>query len=231
MAFLISCETGGHEVPEVWADRLANHPVSHDPLARRAASEIADHLCAPLIAHRYSADLIDVSRSLGHRKSFSPLTKDWDPADKRMLGEQLHEPYRARIRSAIKVMLDKTVLVVHLSVRTFDLVQAGKRRRTDVGLLYDPTVDDELDFCLDVIDEMYETAPMLRVRRNYPRRGTVDSIVRAMRRDFQDAPYLGIELWLNRAWVGRPVSLRDEALAALCRSLAYVISPVYAGAA
>ena len=80
-------------------------------------------------------------------------------------------------------------------------------------------LEDEVDFCLDWIDDLYEIAPMLRVRRNYPRRGTQDSITRAMRTEFSNQPYVGIELALNRAWASRPLKIRDEAIDGLSDSL------------
>jgi hypothetical protein len=89
--------------------------------------------------------------------------------------------------------------------------------------LYDPSRDEEVDLCLDWIDEMYDVIPMLRVRRNYPRRGTTDSITKSMRSEFSDRSYLGIEVLLNRAWAGRPLAIRDETVDAMCGCLQRVI--------
>lgn len=81
-----------------------------------------------------------------------------------------------------------------------------------MGLLYDPGRQDEVDLCLDWIDEMYDEAPNLKVRRNYPGRGTNDSLTRTMRSEFEPMPYLGIEVWVNQAWASRPSLRRDEAI-------------------
>ena len=116
-------------------------------------------------------------------------------------------------------MLLRSSHVVHLSVRTFDLRFRGKTRRADAGLLYDPARADEVDICLDWIDEMYDAVPMLRVRRNYPRRGTSDSITKAMRAEFADQNYIGIELLLNRAWAGRKLAVRDQVIDGICWAL------------
>ena len=129
-------------------------------------------------------------------------------------------------------MLAKHPYVIHLSIQTFDLrSKKGKLRRTDVGLLYDPAREDDVDFCLDWIDEMYDEAPMLKVRRNYPGRGTNDSLTKAMRAEFADAPYLGIEVWLNRSWAARDVSLRTEALQGMAWALRSTTGAVVTDAA
>ncbi len=126
----------------------------------------------------------------------------------------------------------RSCFVVHLSVRTFELRNhQGKLRRADVGMLYDPSVDDEIDLCLDWLDAMYEEVPMLRARRNYPRRGTTDSITKTMRGEFSANSYLGIELLLNRAWAARPVATRDHAIDGICRSLKSILSASHSEAA
>lgn len=120
---------------------------------------------------------------------------------------------------------------IHLSVRTFDWLCKGKPRRADLGLLYDPANRDELDFCLDWMDELYDEAAMLRVRRNYPRRGTTDSLTKSMRAEFAGLPYLGIEVHANRAWVGRDVPMRDLAIDGIVWSLRTITDDVATEAA
>src|SRR5690606_34405220 len=110
-------------------------------------------------------------------------------------------------------LLQNWTYVVHLSVRTFDAkTRDGRWRRGDVGLLYDPSRQDEVDWCLDLLDELYVTAPELKVRRNHPGRGTNDSLTKSLRSQYSAEVYLGIELVLNRAWMGRSVVRRDRTL-------------------
>ena len=98
-----------------------------------------------------------------------------------------------------------------------------KRRRADVGLLYDPSAVDEVDLCIDWLEEMYFEVEYLRVRRNYPRRGTTDSLVKSMRAEFSGEYYLGVEILLNRAWAGREIAIRDEAIDQMCETLQAVM--------
>ncbi len=230
MCLLISCEAGGNAVPAALiptpgegdsrsvVDRLPGR-LPGDGAARYVAERMARGFDAPLIANLYSPDLIDVSRSLHHRELFPKLTRGWSPDDRQLLVDQIYLPYRDRVRRAVAGGLLRYSYVIHLSVRTFELRSKGKARRADVGLLYDPSSRDEVDLCLDWIDELYDEADMLKIRRNYPRRGTADCITKAMRVEFAGTQYLGIELMLNRAWVAREVSLRDEAIDGLIWSL------------
>ncbi len=230
--YLISCETGGRRVPAHWSSlraqadrrddtdpRVLPRTVASDASGRYAARRLAENLRAPLIENEYSLDCVDVTRSVHHRQLFSDTARKLDSLQRAKLLDQIYHPYRERVRSAIKIGLRQSPILIHLSVRTFAASSKGHMRRTDVGLLYDPSREDEVDFCLDWIDDLYEIAPMLRVRRNYPRRGTQDSITRAMRTEFSNQPYIGIELALNRAWASRPLKIRDEAIDGLSDSL------------
>ena len=261
MRVLISCEFGGSRVPSWLTDgddarHLESPPqatvekseerisassleasvsfsaaISNDPSVGYVASRIATSLQVPLIQNPFSHELIDVTRSVKHRRLFPERTRGWGKELKQRLIAEVHEPYRARLRATIRRMLSRDTGVVHLSVRTFDAKYRGKPRRADVGLLYDPSCKEELNFCLDWFDQMYDDAPMLKVRRNYPRRGTVDCITKSMRIEFARQDYLGIELLLNRSWAGRAVGLRDEAIDGMCVALRSVLQTEQADAA
>ena len=238
MSVLISCEVGGDEVPSQWVDPKAKEQASvsaspprlNEEMRRKlkpgklpprltldqpalyVARRMAKALEMPLIVNRYSNDLIDVTRSLHHRQLFPRLTREWPEADRKLLIETVYEPYRSQVAQAVRQGIDRWGYLIHLSFRSFDLRYKGKFRRADAGLLYDPAREDEVDFCLDWIDEMYEEIPMLRVRRNYPHRGTTDRLTKTLRNEFSDLPYLGIEVMVNRAWAAREVAMRDEAI-------------------
>ncbi len=208
-----------------------------DRAARFAARRLAERLDAPLIANEYSPRLVDVGRSVGNRRLFPspasewissqgdgpaaarPRPPSWRKAERTRLVEEIHAPYRTAIRQQISRLMIRHPFVAHLSVRTFAVKYRGGHRRTDIGLGYDPGAAHEVAFCLDWIDELYDRMPMVRVRRNYPRRGTIDSVTRSMRRHFDGMPYLGIEVQLNRAWAARPVAARDRVLSGIASTL------------
>lgn len=252
--FLVSCETGGRRAPARWIAltralggrevAAKAHPMRSPtepavtesgkrPLRRRlacdssgryAARRLARNLRVPLIENEYSLECVDVTRSIHHRQLFSAASKSLAPTERARLMDQIYWPYRKRVTKAIEHGLRRGTYLIHLSVRTFAASSKGRMRRTDVGLLYDPAREDEVDFCLDWMDELWEMTPMLRVRRNYPRRGTHDSLTKAMRAQFADQAYLGIEVVLNRAWASRPLKVRDEALDGLSDALLEIFS-------
>lgn len=196
--------------------------LSCDEPAAYVAQRLASKLQVPLLLNRYSPDLIDVTHSLHHRSLFPPQTRAWSTEQRQQLIDTIYAPYWLSVRQAIQTGLDCSGYLIHLSISTFDIQKKKKIQRADAGLLYDPAREHEVDFCLDLIDELYEEVPMLRVRRNYPGRGTTDRLTKTMRMEFADKNYFGIELMLNRAWVGRPLPIRDEVIDGIAWTLQLV---------
>ncbi|MEC8474796.1 MAG: hypothetical protein VXZ38_09110 [Planctomycetota bacterium] len=193
-----------------------------DPFALEITHKIASSLDASVIHHRYPLEMVDVTKDLNQRRLFGgPFQRLQKSAQNRLL-EEVHQSYFEDLSSVIESKLKSDGFVIHFSVRTFPLKSKGTVRRTDVGFLYDPSRQDEVDLCSDLADDIWYRAPMLKVRRNYPRRGSEVGITRRLRNRFSGSDYLGIELWLNRAWTGRAVSLREEALRAMIQSMASV---------
>ncbi len=244
MAFLVTCEHGSQVAPSWILDKLvsSNPDVSHsdhladclstfadaDVGALDAAKHFAKTLRCRMIAADYSPRVVDVNRAARNPAVFSPLTRSLPRADRMRLIREVHEPYRQSVERAVERLIQKDQLVIHLSIHTFATFQpnladgecrADAARRTDVGLLYDPARDFELALCLDWYDDLYESLPMLRVRRNYPRRGVFDSLIRTLRRKFSPDSYIGIELQLNRAWCVRDVPVRKKVFTGLAKSL------------
>ena len=250
MSVLISCEGGGRRIPTqlisaasasdsrsvecagpLSRSGILGEDLSWDEVGRYVAERMSQRLHAPLITNEFSKELIDVSKSLHHRQLFPVLTRAWSSEDRETLVREIYSPYRLRIRQAIAKLFLHFKFVIHLSIRSFPLMHQGKQRRADCGLSYDPSRDEEVDLCLEWIDEMYEQLPMLRVRRNYPRRGTTDSITKSMRGEFAEQSYLGIELLVNRAWAGRALPIRDQVIDGVCRCLDSVLAAEQSDAA
>lgn len=196
--------------------------LSCDAPATYVAQRLASKLQVRLLLNRYSPDLINVSHSLHHRSLFPKQTRAWSTDQRQQLIETIYEPYRASVKQAIQAGLDRAGYLIHLSISTFNIQKNKKIQRADAGLLYDPACEHEVDLCLDLVDELYEEVPMLRVRRNYPGRGTTDRLTKAMRAEFADENYFGIELMLNRAWAGRPLPIRDEVIDGIAWTLQLV---------
>jgi predicted N-formylglutamate amidohydrolase len=88
--------------------------------------------------------------------------------------------------------------VVHIAVHSFTPILNGISRRADVGLLYDPARAGERELCARWQVALEGVDPSLRVRRNYPYRGTSDGFTTALRRIHSAAAYAGIEVELSQ---------------------------------
>ena len=106
--------------------------------------------------------------------------------------------------------------VVHISVHSFTPRLRGVTRRADIGLLYDPGRRLETTLSLAWKRAFRRHAPRLRVRCNYPYRGTSDGLTRALRRRFGPRHYAGVEFELNQARVVPD----PKAYGLLCKSIA-----------
>jgi predicted N-formylglutamate amidohydrolase len=205
---LLTCEHGGHSVPARWRPLFRGHRrllASHrgwDIGALRAALALARRLDAPLVASTTTRLLVDLNRSLGHRKLFSELTRGLPSEERARLIERHWRPHRAEVerRCARSIAAGRSVL--HVAVHSFTPVLDGQVREVDVGLLYDPASRLERRIGGAMQRELARALPKLRVRRNRPYRGTSDGLTTHLRRRFGAGAYAGIELELNQALLG-----------------------------
>ena len=156
---------------------------------------------------------MDLNRSLHHRDIFSPWTRHLSPREKNEILKRHYLPYRKKVESRIAGWTRKKKPVLHLSVHTFTPVLRGVKRKADIGILYDPKRKKERALALLWKRSLLTASPRLRVRFNYPYRGTQDGFVPYLRRRFPRSLYLGLELEVKSGshfwWLpllGTPVS-------------------------
>ncbi len=205
-ALLLTCEHGGARVPTAHralftrrAAMLRSH-LGYDPGALDMARHLARHLRAPLIASTTTRLLVDLNRSPHHPRVFSEITRALDAPSRDALLRRYHAPHWAKVERALQRHARAGRRVLHVAVHSFTPVLHGTRRNCDVGLLYDPQRRPETRFCLDWQAHLRRGTPRLRVRRNYPYRGSDDGLTTAMRRRFGPRRYCGIELEINQEW-------------------------------
>jgi predicted N-formylglutamate amidohydrolase len=100
---ITSCEHGGNAVPAPWKGLFAGHEAlvaSHRgwdlgalPLARQLARAFA----APLFVATTTRLLVDLNRSIGHRRLFSELTRGLTRARRRAIVTSHYRPHRADV--------------------------------------------------------------------------------------------------------------------------------------
>lgn len=226
-SLLISCEHASSRVPPRYGavlrgarPLLATHracDIGAADLARRLGRDFA----APVFLASWTRLLVDANRSPGHRDLFSEWTRQLDPRRREEILATYYAPYRGGVSSALRGLLVARRKVLHLSVHSFVPRLNGVVRRADVGLLYDPSRRLERALCARWKQLLATRAPALRVRRNYPYRGTSDGFSVALRRQLSASHYACIELEVNQALMS---GSRRSPPAGLCRLLGESLS-------
>jgi len=226
---LITCEHGGNRIPPTLAHRFAaagealHGHRGWDPGALALASALARAFAAPLLRGETSRLVVDLNRARHSRAVFSEYTSSLGREEREVLLREHYDPFREEAREAVTRLLGGGRKALHISVHTFTPVLHGRERRTDVGLLYDPSRAQERAFCLRWQESLWRADATLRVRRNHPYRGTSDGLTTSLRKVFAPETYLGIELEVNQrhALAGDPPWGRLQKL--LCWGLAEVV--------
>jgi len=211
LALVLSCEHGGNRVPAAYAhlfaskaaaDALAGHR-GQDIGALALAKSLQDRFAVTLFGYTFTRLLVDLNRSIGHSGLYSEFSHDLDaPARERLLA-RYYLPHRDRVTNAIGALVASDQRVLHVAVHSFTPRLGAHTRTVDIGLLYDPARRGERAFCVRWQGALREAGTELRVRRNYPYRGTADGFTTYLRRRFSSSAYMGIELEVNQSLLGR----------------------------
>jgi predicted N-formylglutamate amidohydrolase len=170
--------------------------------AREVAQAFGKKLGAPTFIGTTTRLLVDLNRSTHHRNLFSEFSRVLDAAERARVIEKYYLPYRTKVEEFVARATRSGGLALHISAHSFTPVLNGATRRADVGFLYDPRRAYERRFAGCWEKTLSSLAPSLRVRRNYPYRGTSDAFVTSLRRRYPDRSYAGIELEVNQKLVG-----------------------------
>jgi len=238
MGYLVTCEHGSMTVPASVASYFnatesdSRHICTdgYDVGARQVARHFAARLGCASVEARFSPLVIDCNRPRGHRSLFSAAARKIPAVQREQLIAEVHHPHHRRIRSLIDHQVRCGQQTIHLAIHSFapfepspsrltDNRRCESARRTDLGLLYDPGRPLERDLCADWYDALYFAVPMIRVRRNYPMRGTREGLTQTLRREYPAESYLGIELQMNQAWCARELSISRHVLDGIVTSL------------
>lgn len=221
---VVTCEHASHHIPAAWEHLFAgaaNMLLSHwgwDPGARELAAELAAAWSAPLYEGHASRLLIDLNRSLENPEIWSQYSRVLDAPQKSALVDGIWQPFRRAAADAVAKAVHARGSCLHISVHSFTPVWNGVRRETDIGLLYDPARRWEEAVVDALRQRLVAHLPELVIRLNDPYEGISDGHTTALRRQYPDAAYAGIEWEVNQAWVADPsrwTALRHRILAAI----------------
>lgn len=206
-ALVLTCEHGGHDVPEPLASRFAGQQAlleSHrgwDPGALQLAQEMAAHFAAPMHHGVVTRLVVDLNRSIGHPRLHSELTRDAPRAQRREWIDRWWRPHRDRVAQTVAERIAAGRRVLHVASHSFTPELHGVVRQADVAWLYDPARPGESAIARRWQQALARRATDLALRRNYPYRGAADGLARSLRRQHADEVYVGVELELNQRFV------------------------------
>jgi predicted N-formylglutamate amidohydrolase len=228
---ILTCEHGGHQVPRELQPLFRHQSAllrSHrgwDPGALILAQHLSRELDAPIIAANVSRLVVDLNRSPHHRNLYSEITRAVPDAERQRLLARYYTPYRQQVEETITRHSGSGKPVLHLSTHSFTPVLNGLRRNADIGILYDPSRLRETRFARRLCAALLHEAPDLRVRCNYPYRGTADGITAWLRRHHSAARYAGIELELNQVYAAQPAAHWTRLRRSIGRALRAALAP------
>ncbi len=221
----VSCEHGGNRVPQAYQEHfhdqeelLSSHR-AYDRGALALARTLAEGMVAPLKTSQTTRLLVDLNRSSGSHSLFSERTRALKKQEKKQLLAEHYLPYREAVSESIRQLIANDVQVVHLSVHSFTPILHGDERNADLGLLYNPAFREDKAFCRSWGGLLKERLPDLKVRYNYPYRGTADGLVRTLRHKLGQKDYLGIELEINQRLLGKKDTFPGALISGLLETL------------
>ena len=226
---ILSCEHALCRVPARYqhvfrgAERQLRSHRGSDPGALELARHLARALDAPLFSAPATRLLVDPNRSLGHRNLFSEWSRTLPVEERQRIVGQYWLPHRRSVEEAVRKAVRQGP-VLHLSVHTFTPRWRGSVRPVDAALLYDPARNPERAFADSWVRELRSLRPDLRLRRNFPYRGTADGLTTHLRRHFAPGSYLGIEIEVSQRFPLGPARSWSELRSAIGTVLLAVLN-------
>lgn len=224
---ILTCEHGGNHVPAAYRhlfkghyDILRTHE-GYDIGALSVARHLARRIAVPLFFADETRLLIDQNRSPGNPRLFSRFSRHLSEAQRTCLIRELYQPHHQRVVQAVKARVAGRIPLLHLAIHSFTPVLRGKTRNADIGILYDPASSAERSVAASLRAVLGAALPGVRIRCNYPYRGTSDGLTTALRSKFGTARYAGLEMEINQALlsVSRKRQRIGHTLAAAIRSV------------
>ena len=155
---------------------------------------------------KFSRLFVDLNRTITNKSAFSEYYEALETSDKTAAAKAKAQAtaywkeYRANIEKFVSSSLrssKQAAEIVHLGIHSFTPVLNGKVRNTDIGILYDPSRPQERAYAQVIKDEIKRLYPTMKVRFNYPYKGTSDGLTTTLRKKF-GTRYVGIEIEINQ---------------------------------
>ena len=164
---------------------------------------------------KFSRLFVDLNRTITNKSAFSEYHEALDVCDKAAAEKAKAQAtaYWMEYRDAIEKFVESALkrktrvakskpTVVHLGIHSFTPKLNGNVRNADIGILYDPARPQECAYAQVIKDEIKGLYPTMKVRFNYPYKGTSDGLTTTLRKKFGPR-YVGIEIEINQKFFQR----------------------------
>ena len=142
---------------------------------------------------KFSRLFVDLNRTITNKSAFSDFLRNNENA--KAQATAYWNEYRAAIDKFVKANAKKEI--IHLGIHSFTPELNGKVRNTDIGILYDPSRPKECELAQVIKAEIKRLHPEMKVRFNYPYKGTSDGLTTTLRKKIGPR-YAGIEIEINQ---------------------------------
>lgn len=203
-SLLLTCEHATNSIPRALkpffqgAEKIVASHRGYDAGAFEYARALSSALDCSLFSGRVSRLVIDVNRSIHHPKLFSEYTRLLPAQKKRELLQRYWLPFRKKVLTVIEESLLESKSVYHFSCHSFTPIWQSVERSCDIGILYDPKRAREKEAAF-LLHRRLVRETRLRIKMNYPYRGSSDGHTTALRHTFESGDYIGIEVEVNQA--------------------------------
>jgi len=157
---------------------------------------------------KFSRLFVDLNRTITNKSAFSDYLRDnenakaqattyWNEyraAIEKFVASSLSSPKRTPLKNRVA---KSAPTIIHLGIHSFTPTLNGKVRNTDIGILYDPTRPQERAYANVIKAEIKRLYPAMKVRFNYPYKGTSDGLTTTLRKKFGPR-FVGIEIEINQ---------------------------------
>lgn len=164
---------------------------------------------------KFSRLFVDLNRTITNKSAFSEYHDALDVCDKAAAEKAKAQAsaYWKEYRDAIEKFVESALkpktrvakskpTVVHLGIHSFTPELNGNVRNADIGILYDPARPQECAYAQVIKDEIKRLYPTMKVRFNYPYKGSSDGLTTTLRKKFGPR-YVGIEIEINQKFFQR----------------------------
>ncbi len=203
---LITAEHASNSVPERWRalfagqEEILDTHLARDPGSKDLAAKLAERLEAPLLTGKITRLLVDLNRSASHPRRLSTFSKSLPAEEREFLVQEYWQSHWNAYAQTIERLPGQ---VVHIACHSFSPILDGKVRTTDIGLLYDPSREQEKAWCLRLQSALRQHLPELKIHMNQPYRGVSNGLGQQHRRLFGDDKLITFELEVNSALLDR----------------------------